>query len=70
MGENESMSVRKAKAELKQLKESMGHSKPVIVWVEAYRGQTREQALERHGIDKWREGIIFIDEASEWDKYL
>jgi hypothetical protein len=63
-------SVKKARAELQNLNDRMGHSRTVIAFVETHRGETREQALERHGIDERREGIIFIDEASEWDKYL
>jgi len=63
-------SVRKVRVELQKLKDSRGHARTVIVFIEAYRGETREQALECHGINHWREGIIFIDEASEWDKYL
>jgi hypothetical protein len=68
-GENHA-GCQKGEGELQKLKASMEQLKPITVFVETFRGETREQAHKRYGIDEWREGIIFIDEASEWDKYL
>jgi hypothetical protein len=56
-------SVRKARAELKKLKEAAKGKLPNggIIFVNLDRGETREQVSTRLGIDPQTEGLIFVE---------
>jgi hypothetical protein len=66
------MSLRKARAELKMLKETVApkHERPRTVYVQAFRGETEDEALARYGIDQRHAAIRFVSLQHEGDMWL
>jgi hypothetical protein len=54
------VSVRKAKAELKKLRDTVAPKREAQVFLRVV-GETEAQALARCNIDKWPEGAVFAD---------
>jgi hypothetical protein len=54
------MSVRKAKAELENLRDIVAPRQGIRVFLMVV-GETEAEGLARYGIDEWPDGAIFVD---------